>query len=78
MPQDIVRLKGMAGKTVEEVTVTNESDFRHVSVRFTDHTALHFGFSMALSIDPELVGWRTGDGRRIRKFPVIFERSWME
>jgi hypothetical protein len=48
------------------------------AIRFADKTALHFGFSMALSIDPELVDWKTGDGRRIWKFPVISEKSWME
>ena len=75
MAQDIVKLKGIEGKTVEQVTVTNESDYRCISVRFTDKTALHFGLNTTLNVDPELVDWKTGDGRSVRKFPVIVERS---
>ena len=74
MAQDIVKLKGVEGKTVDQVTVTNESDYRCVSVRFTDKTALHLSLHAKLNIDPELVDWKTGDGRSIRKFPVIVER----
>lgn len=62
-------------KTLDDVTVTNESDFRNVSIRFTHKTALQFGVSIALSIDPEVVDWKTGNGRRIRKFPIIPEKS---
>lgn len=78
MPHDIRNLKGIAGKTVEKVTVANESDFRCVSVRFTDKTALHFTLYATLSIDPELVDWKTGDGRRIRQFPRVIEKPWLE
>jgi hypothetical protein len=64
----------MAGKVVEEVTITNEPDFRDVSIRFKDKTALHFGFWTKLCIDSELVDWKTGNGRRTHKFRVVEEK----
>jgi hypothetical protein len=77
MPQDIVKLRGMTGRVVEEVTITNASDFRNVSIRFKDKTALHFGFCTKLSIDSELVDWKTGNGRRIHEFPVVEGKHWL-
>jgi hypothetical protein len=73
MPHEIKNLTGVAGKTVERVTVTNESDFRCVSVRFTDKTALRFTLYATLAIEPELTDWKTGNARRIRQYPKITE-----
>jgi hypothetical protein len=47
---------------LKRVTVTNEADFRNITIKFTDATALPFDLCVSLDIDPELVDWKTGDG----------------
>jgi len=41
------------GKTVEKIIVTNESDFRAITVRFTDKTAMHFTICVSIALEPE-------------------------
>src|SRR5439155_10264527 len=43
----------VVGKTVAKVTVTNESDWRNITVRFTDNTAIHFGIRPFVQMEPE-------------------------
>ena len=48
MPHNIIEIDGVIGKTVEKITVTNESDFRVITVRFADRTAIHFTLTLGL------------------------------
>jgi hypothetical protein len=73
MPQNIIEFKDVAGKIIERITLTNGSDFRCVSLRFTDRTDLHFTLCPRIEIAPELMDWKTGDGKVLKEFPVIYE-----
>jgi hypothetical protein len=73
MPQAIVEFKEVAGKTVEKITLTNESDFRAVTIRFTDRTAMHFTLRSKIDVSPELLDWKTGNGEVIRTYPRVEE-----
>lgn len=75
MPHNIVEIDGAVGKTVEKITVTNESDFRTITVRFADRTAIHFTLHPRIEIEPELVDWTTGDGKAIKEYPIILEHQ---
>jgi hypothetical protein len=75
VPQNIIEIEGVAGKIVAKITVTNESDFRDVSVRFTDRTGIHFALCPRIEIEPELLDWKTGDGEILKEYPVIFEHE---
>ena len=73
MPQNIIEFKDVAGKVIEKITLTNESDFRCVSLRFSDRTALHFTLHPRIEISPELMDWKTGDGKVLKEYPVVYE-----
>jgi hypothetical protein len=75
MPHNIVEIDGAIGKTVEKITVTNESDFRVITVRFADRTAIHFTLHPRIEVEPELVDWTTGDGEALREYPIIYEHE---
>jgi hypothetical protein len=75
MPHDIIELDGVIGKTVEKITVTNESDFRVITVRFADRSAIHFTLHPRIEIEPELVDWTTGDGETLKEYPTICEHE---
>jgi hypothetical protein len=64
-----------AGKTVAKLTVTNEPDFRAITIRFTDKTAMHFAINARIALEPELMDWKTGDGESIKIYPVVHERK---
>ena len=53
MPQRIHEYHEVVGKTVAKVTVTNESDWRNITVKFTDNTAIHIGIRPFVQMEPE-------------------------
>jgi hypothetical protein len=75
MPHNIIDIDGVIGKTVEKITVTNESDFRLITVRFADQTAIHFTLHPRIEIEPELVDWTTGDGKLLRSYAFVREKK---
>jgi hypothetical protein len=70
MAQKIHEYTEAIGKTVAKVTVTNESDWRNITVKFTDNTAIHFGIRPFIQIEPEHVDWTTGNGKILRSYPL--------
>lgn len=75
MPHKIIEVEGVAGKTVQRITVTNEFNFRDITVRFSDKTAIHFELHPRIAVEPELVDWTTGDGETLKKYPTIYEHE---
>jgi hypothetical protein len=75
MAHNILEIDGVIGKTVEKITVTNESDHRVITVRFGDRTAIHFSLYPRIEVEPELVDWTTGDGEALRDYPILFEHE---
>jgi hypothetical protein len=75
MPHNIVEIDGAIGKTVEKITVTNESYFRVITIRFADRTAIHFTIHPRIEVEPELVDWTTGDCEALKEYPTISEHN---
>jgi hypothetical protein len=75
MPHKIHDYPEVVGKTVEKVTATNESDFRCITVRFTDKTAIHFSLRPRITMEPEHLDWKTGNGKVLKTFPFVHEKE---
>lgn len=75
MPHNIIEIDGVTGKTVEKITVTNESDYRVITVRFGDRTAIHFTLQPRIEVEPELVDWATGDGQALKQYPILYQHE---
>jgi hypothetical protein len=75
MPHNIVEIDGAIGKTVKKITVTNESDFRVITIRFAAGQRFTLPFTLGLKIEPELVDWTTGDGEALKEYPTIYEHN---
>jgi hypothetical protein len=73
MPQNTVEFKETAGKTIEKITLTNESAYRSLSVCFTDKTALHVSVTPRLEFDAVLEDWKTGNLEPIKTYPRFCE-----
>lgn len=75
MPQRIHEYPEVIGKTVAKVTVTNESDWHNISVKFTDNTAIHFTIRSFMHFEPEHIDWTTGNEKILRSYPFVRERE---
>ena len=75
MAHNIIEIEGVTGKTVEKITITNEWNFRMVTVRFSDQTAINFDIRPRIEIEPKLLDWKTGNDEVLRKYDVIYEHE---
>ena len=75
MPHKIIEIEGVAGKTVQRITVTNEFNFRDITIRFSDLTAIHFDIRPCLEIKPEMLDWKTADDEALREYDIIYEHE---
>jgi hypothetical protein len=69
------RLEEVAGKTVEYVEIFTSGEYHSISVRFQDKTCLHFVIDPGFTLDTEYDDWKTGDLRRIKRWPLIHSES---
>jgi hypothetical protein len=63
--------KGIKGKVLEAVSISNELDCRYLSLEFEDKTELTITLDTRLTGKLELFDWKTGDQRLIRKIGLI-------
>lgn len=69
------RMEEVKGKVVEYVEIYNSSDYHSIDVRFQDKTALHFVIDPGFLLETEYDDWKTGNFRRIKRWPVIRSAS---
>ena len=65
------RMEEVKGKVVEYVEIYNSSDYHSIDVRFQDKTALHFVIDPGFLLESEYDDWKTGNFRRIKRWPAI-------
>jgi hypothetical protein len=65
------RLEEIAGKTVEYAEIFTSGEYHSITVRFQDKTALHFVIDPGFTLDTTYDDWKTGDLRRIKRWPLI-------
>jgi hypothetical protein len=63
--------KGIKGKVLEAVSISNELDCRYLSLEFEDKPELTITLDTRLTGKLELFDWKTGDQRLIRKVGLI-------
>jgi hypothetical protein len=65
------RMEEVKGKVVEYVEIYNSGDYHSIDIRFQDKTALHFVIDPGFLLETEYDDWKTGNFRRIKRWPVI-------
>lgn len=63
--------KGIKGKVLDAISISNELDSRYLSLEFEDKTELTITLETRLTGKLELFDWKTGDQRLIRKVGLI-------
>jgi hypothetical protein len=63
--------KGLKGKVLQAVSISNELDCRYLSLEFEDKTELTISLDTRLTGKLELFDCKTGDQKLIRKIGLI-------
>jgi hypothetical protein len=69
------RFEEVAGKTVEYVEIFTSGEYHSITVRFLDEKSLHFVIDPGFTLDTTYDDWKTGDLRRIKRWPLIHSET---
>jgi hypothetical protein len=69
------RFEEVAGKTVEYVEIFTSGEYHSITVRFLDEKSLHFVIDPGFTLETEYQDWKTGELRRIKRWPLIHSES---
>jgi len=69
--KQFLRFPEVKGKTVDFIELGTASDFPCVEIGFADRTAMLVLMDTRLTMEPVYSDWKTGNQRRLRKWPVI-------
>jgi hypothetical protein len=63
----------LRGRVVETVEFYSSDEYHYVSVRFDDQTEFFFDIEIEnrLKVQPELVKWKEGNSRVLKRWPVF-------
>jgi hypothetical protein len=59
------------GKIVDYVQIFTSGEYNSISVRFQDKTSVDFVIDPSFTVDTNYADWKTGDMRRIKRWPLI-------
>jgi hypothetical protein len=59
------------GKIVSEVELSISPDYRIIEIVFQDKTSLTFNLESCLQVTPELVSWKSGSYKPIRRWRPV-------
>ena len=69
--RSVHHMEEVKGKIVDSVEFFTSSESHSIDVRFQDKTTLHFSIDPGFLLETEYVDWRTGDYRRIKRWPTL-------
>jgi hypothetical protein len=69
------RMEEVKGQVVDYVEFFTAGDYHSIDMRFQDKTALHFVIDPGFTLETEYADWKTGNWRRIKRWPVVRSRS---
>ncbi|HEU5415533.1 MAG TPA: hypothetical protein VFW31_17330 [Candidatus Angelobacter sp.] len=69
--RSVHHMEEVKGKIVDSVEFYTSSESHAIDVRFQDKTTLHFSIDPGFLLETEYVDWKTGDYRRIKRWPTL-------
>jgi len=66
------QIEEFKGKIVELIQIFTSGEYSSISVRFQDKTAVDFVIDPCFTLETEYTDWKTGDMRRIKRWPLIY------
>jgi hypothetical protein len=69
------RMEEVKGKTVDYVEFYTSGDYHSIDMRFQDKTTLHFVIDPGFLLETELADLKTGNWRRLKRWPLVRSRT---
>jgi hypothetical protein len=69
--QRVQKFPAAKGKIIAEVELSLSSDYNIVEVVFQDKTSLTFNLESCLQVTPELVSWKSGNYKPIKRWRPV-------
>jgi hypothetical protein len=62
-------IEHIAGKVVQRIVLTNDSDAHEIDIQFEDRTGFHIQLDVRMDVElVELRDWKDGNGKLVKKF----------
>ena len=73
IPEHQIDFPELRGRVVETVEFYSSDEYHYVSVRFDDQTEFFFDIEIEnrLKVSPELVKWKEGNSRVLKRWPAF-------
>ncbi|MBZ5493053.1 MAG: hypothetical protein LAO76_19215 [Acidobacteriia bacterium] len=65
------RFEEAQGKPLDYIELFTTGEYHSIAVRFQDKTCMNFVIEPTFTLEPEYSDWKTGNGRRIKRWPLI-------
>jgi hypothetical protein len=65
------RFEEAQGKPLDYIEFFTAGEYHSIDVRFQDKTAMHFVIEPGFTLETEYADWKTGNWRRIKRWPLI-------
>jgi hypothetical protein len=65
------RFEEAQGKPLDYIEFFTAGEYHCIDVRFQDKTVMHFVIEPNFTLEPEYSDWKTGNLRRIKRWPPI-------
>ncbi|HEY2915336.1 MAG TPA: hypothetical protein VGK21_18370 [Candidatus Angelobacter sp.] len=69
------RFEEAHGKPLDYVEFFTAGEYHSIAVCFQDKTVMHFVIEPNFTVEPEYSDWKTGNWRRIKRWPLIRSQS---
>jgi hypothetical protein len=69
--QRVLKFPTAKGKIIAEVELSISPDYRIIEVIFQDKTSLTFNLESCLQVTPELVSWKSGSYKPLRRWRPV-------
>ena len=65
------RFEEAQGKPLDYIEFFSSGEYHCIAVRFQDKTCMNFVIEPGFTLEPEYSDWKTGNWRRIKRWPLI-------
>jgi hypothetical protein len=69
--QRVQKFREAKGKIIAEVELSLSPDYNIIEIVFQDKTSLNFQIEPCFQVVPELVNWKSGEYKPIKRWPAV-------
>jgi len=67
----VLKFPTAKGKVIAQVELSISPDYNTIEIVFQDKTSLNFNLESDVRVCPELVSWKSGEYKPVRRWPPV-------